>query len=241
MEEESSGLKEEIAALMAKTDFVMVCSAPSVSAINTTSLRRGQAARIELLERRRELAELQGRILHARRVLREAAVAVAAREPPRAELLRFLGPNLVSALLVLFVGQFIGRGLHAWALWPNGIGSGIIRVVLGIDRAGRLRSSWTIKKDEQSWTTIPLEVQLWMQTWDPVWYAYHCPLDGMVLRLSICFRWPTVVGMLVFILARDATTLFHLWLLARERRLGTRRIESRSFEGFDYTSLELID
>lgn len=179
--------------------------------------------------------------MHARRVLREAAAAAAAPELPLAEMLRHLGSNLASALVVPIVGQFIGSGLHAWALWQNGIGSGIIRAVLGIDSTGRLRSSWIMTNDERSATTIPFEAQLWMQTWDPVWYAYRCPLDEVMLRLLICSRWRTVLDMLIFVLARDATSLFHLRLLARERRLGTRRIKSRSFKGVDYTSLELVD
>lgn len=48
-----------------------------------------------------------------------------------------------------------------------------------------------------------------------------------------------MLGMIVFVLAKDAVNLFHLWLLTRERQL--RRVSSRSFKDVDYASLDMID
>lgn len=191
--EENAALEEEVEALMAEVQTLVAKSEATVSAINAMVLRRTEArlAENELRERQRELADIQVRLSHQMRVLREAADAAAAAvaaEPPRAEnardldvatRLRHLGQRLASALLVPFVGHFLGRGLHTWALRPSGMVSGLLRAALGIDLTGRLRSSWTMTNNvhaQRIFTapSLPSGIQLWMQTWDPVWCAYLC-------------------------------------------------------------------
>lgn len=191
MNEENAALEEEVEVLMAEVQALVAKSNATVLAINAMVLRRNEAGRAEneLRERQRELADIQGRLVHTMRILREAAdAAAAAAGPPRAEneldldiatRLRLLGQRLASALIVPFMGHFIGRGLHAWALRPSGMGSGLLRTALGIDPTGRLRSSWTMTNSDQVQSiftapSLPSGIQLWMQTWDPVWYAHLC-------------------------------------------------------------------
>lgn len=45
--------------------------------------------------------------------------------------------------------------------------------------------------------------------------------------------------MAIYVFAADAFSLFHLWLVIRERR--HRKITDRSFRGFDLSSLDLVE
>ncbi|KAJ3837242.1 hypothetical protein EV361DRAFT_797926 [Lentinula raphanica] len=51
--------------------------------------------------------------------------------------------------------------------------------------------------------------------------------------------WRNTIGFGLFVVAKDALNLLHLWLIKRERE--TRRIKNRDFAGVDITGLDLIE
>ncbi|KAJ3793357.1 hypothetical protein GGU11DRAFT_410270 [Lentinula aff. detonsa] len=51
--------------------------------------------------------------------------------------------------------------------------------------------------------------------------------------------WRNTLGFGLFVVAKDALNLLHLWLVKRERE--TRRIKNRDFAGVDITELDLIE
>lgn len=184
--EKNAALEEVVEVLAAEVEALVAKSEATLLEIHTNIPRGDKTSRAEneLIERRQELADIRIRLLHAMGTLRkaeDAAAAAVALEPLRlvneADLdvdgafgaFRVMCQNLVSASLVPLVGHYIGRGIHAWALWDNGIGSGIFRLILGIDSTGRSKSSLKMANDASSMTSVPSEVQLWVHDWDPVW------------------------------------------------------------------------
>ena len=53
------------------------------------------------------------------------------------------------------------------------------------------------------------------------------------------FRWRNTIGFGLFVVAKDALHLLHLYLVKRE--LETRRVKSRDFKEVDAAGLDLID
>ncbi|KAF9516704.1 hypothetical protein BS47DRAFT_626116 [Hydnum rufescens UP504] len=127
---------------------------------------------------------------------------------------------IVSTLLAPFVAPVCGELLKRLSKH-----SAVLRTVLGIDAArgiGKigLRSNVTALSGPLAFLMpVGLQYDGRIEDMDPVW-------------------WRNALGLSLFVLISDATTMLHLWLALRERR--SRTIMSRNFSGVDYSGLDLI-
>ncbi|KAF8332015.1 uncharacterized protein EI90DRAFT_3056256 [Cantharellus anzutake] len=138
----------------------------------------------------------------------------------RAEVIRFTEGYLLRVFLSSFFSPFLsnllGRGLKQLSHH-----SPILRQFLGIDST-RSRPSGRLGMRKAGWAglLVPMGYNIYgSREMDPVW-------------------WRNAVGISLFVVLTDATTLLHLWLAVRERR--SRRIVDRDFQGVDYSGLDLI-
>jgi len=127
---------------------------------------------------------------------------------------------MVSTLLSPFISPACGAVLKSISKH-----SSVLRTVLGIDAArgiGKLgiRSRLVTHGATLGFLApVSLQYDVGIEDMDPVW-------------------WRNALGLSLFLLLSDATTMLHLWLALRERR--SRTIMSRNFRGVDYSGLDLI-
>jgi len=127
---------------------------------------------------------------------------------------------IVSTLLAPFVAPVCGELLKRLSKH-----SAVLRTVLGIDAArgiGKigLRANLTALSGPMAFLMpVSLQYDGRVEDMDPIW-------------------WRNALGLSLFVLISDATTMLHLWLALRERR--SRTIMSRNFSGVDYSGLDLI-
>lgn len=161
--------------------------------------------------------------------------------------------NLLSSLFAPIIGHGIGSVLHRWAL-GNSLGSTIVKRILGLNANGRTNSSWNAPGQwNRGFRPLnQLGLRPAVEDLDPVWCAslvnaLYFRLIFVAAKLSLIpfclslpsLRWRNAVGMAIYVFAADAISLFHLWLVMRERRY--RKIADRGFRGFDLSSLDLVE
>lgn len=136
-----------------------------------------------------------------------------------------LGSNLIKPLFVPWIAKRMGSLLltisdHWTPLKPVlGLRQSKFPKILYVGKPGLGLRTW-------SWNQL-----------DPVWLVIAFVI--MICPNHLAFRWRNSLGLMTFHVFYDGLQLWYTYLIERERQ--SRRVVSRSFEGIDQSSLDLIN
>ncbi|KAJ4480929.1 hypothetical protein J3R30DRAFT_2380835 [Lentinula aciculospora] len=169
-----------------------------------------------------------------------------------------LGRKLAGALLVPMIARHMGNMLLRLAS-KQGVFARYLRQILAVGpRSGPNRSWWDTNSlslsSSSGWKGSPgLSVGIGNYRWsfdksESTILGSDVPWKDVLRALWGGSRawaefdpiwWRNTLGFGLFVVAKDALNLLHLWLVKRERE--SRRIKNRDFAGVDITGLDLIE